>query len=155
MTPKFCSLPHSYHELLILKTIHPFEHRSIVLKKPLLKMPILPILIIYTYLLLVWVGVCLCVLNKLQKGLNRSGPIRFSLKRQTGYVRELNGVCSVVDNFFRIHLKHIKLFKDLKSWVWEYSQHSKSYFWMYTFTEFFFKLLNSDDKKCKQNSTVN
>ena len=36
-----------------------------------------------------------------------------SLKGVTCYVRYLNWVCSVVENFFRIHLRHIKLLKDL------------------------------------------
>ena len=35
------------------------------------------------------------------------------LKGVTGYERWLNRICSVVENFFRIHLRHIKLFKDL------------------------------------------
>ena len=35
------------------------------------------------------------------------------LKGVTGYVRQLNWVCSAVENFFRIHLKHISLFIDL------------------------------------------
>ena len=40
-------------------------------------------------------------------------------------------------------------------WVSAQSRHSKSWFWMGTFPELFlFKLLNSDDKICKQNSTV-
>ena len=37
----------------------------------------------------------------------------FHLKGVTGYVRLLNWVCRVVENFFRVHLRQIKLFKDL------------------------------------------
>jgi len=35
------------------------------------------------------------------------------LKGVTGNVRLMNRVCSVVENFFWIHLRHIKLLKDL------------------------------------------
>ena len=39
--------------------------------------------------------------------------IKIILKRQTGYARLLSWVCSVVDKFFRIHLRHIKRFPDV------------------------------------------
>ena len=36
-----------------------------------------------------------------------------TLKGVTGYVWQLNWVCSIVDKFFQIHLRHLKRFKDL------------------------------------------
>ena len=60
-------------------------------------------------------------------------------------VVELNWVCSIVGKFFRVHLRHIKLCRLLKS-----------SFWVDTFWELvFLKLFNNDDNKCKQNYTVN
>ena len=47
----------------------------------------------------------------------------------------LNWVCSVVDKFFRIHLRPINFLKICKSWVWAQSRRLKSYFWVDTFSE--------------------
>ena len=79
----------------------------------------------------------------------------FSLKGVTGNVRWLNWVCSIVDTFLKIHLRHIKLFYD----VYLRSLSAKSTFKImnlgrYVFRVGFLKLVNNDDKKCKQNSTV-
>ena len=72
------------------------------------------------------------------------------LKGQTGYVRYLNGVCSVVDKFFRIHLKH-KTF--LKCIIIEFLclavVENHEYGWV-PFQNRFFKVIKQRRRKIKQ-----
>ena len=65
----------------------------------------------------------------------------------------MNWVYSVMENFLRIHLRHIKLFKDQYFWVWAQIRHSKFLLWGWIRFQnyFFFKLLNNDDVKWKKN----
>ena len=65
------------------------------------------------------------------------------LKGVTGYVRQLNWVCSVVENYFRIHLRIINFLKICKSEFERKFDVQNSYFGDgYIFRISFFKLLN-------------
>ena len=69
------------------------------------------------------------------------------LKGVTGNLWRLNRICSIVDKYFRIHLRHIKLYYD----VYLLSLIAKSTFKIiflggYVLRIGFLKILNNDDK---------
>ena len=76
----------------------------------------------------------------------------WSLKGVTGYVRELNWVCSVWKTSFGFIWDILNFLKICKSWVWAQIRRSKLVLseWI-RFQNRFFKLINNDDVKCKQN----
>ena len=88
------------------------------------------------------------ILTQIQVRLSQN--LFFGLKGVTGYVRYLNWVCSVVENFFLIYLRHISLFKSVNPECERKFDVQNSWFGGgYAFRISFFKLLINDDIKCK------